>query len=289
MNIREVFNKTVVTSLIFALSSGIVAFAQVSTVPTQNSQVLQQEIYEVLTSPEPIITHIEADYVNPEDEMAVMIELSGGNSLALEIDLSTVTWVDGSVIQINTNAVNYGALNSDGDVYAVGATGVPALLTAAEENTYYFCTRDDGQGGVIVKTMMAVNVDGQPANVLVDMRMDALESPDQIQLSGEIQWSEKRVWVISWFSDDCKKNKQGCIPGPCNVTLSALIDVASELGLSIPGNKTIQTLTDLLADAGVAVGGDCRPVWFLDIIYVGCQCVLYTFGTTADQTTAEPL
>lgn len=260
------------------LSFCSLGLAQDATVEPYPDGSVQDAIASMLATDEPIITDIKTEWISDEGDLTLMVEVMPGTFVGMEVDLNTVPWQDGSVIQLSTKAMAFAALAPGGETVQVQQDEVPYLMTRNDEETLYFCQREDGKGGSIVKAVMPITVDGTSGLAVVDLRMDAMQQVGQQVLSDEVQWSDKRVWCISWFSDDCKKDKSGkCIPGPCGVTLAALIDLAEELGLPLPGNKTIRTLTRLLAEHGVKASGDCRPVWFLDIIYVGCQCVLVTF------------
>ncbi len=250
----------------------------VETYPTEHQLAIAEAIADMLATDAPIVTDIKTEWISDEGDLTLMVEVLPDTFVALEVDLNTVPWKDGSVIQLSTKALAYAAVAAGGSVVQVAEDEVPTLMTRSDEETRYFCQREDGKGGTIVKAAMPITVDGAAGLAVVDLRMDAMQQADQQVLSDEIKWSDKHVWCISWFSDDCKKDKRGeCVPGPCSVTLAALIDLANEAGIPLPGNKTIQTLTRLLAQHGIKAGGDCRPVWFLDLIFVGCQCVLYTF------------
>jgi hypothetical protein len=238
-----------------------------------------------LMNPNPTIVTIEPDWIGPEGFLNLMFQLTSGMHIALQVDMLDFGISTGAEVEIHTSTGTYVVLNADQEVEQIPIETVSNYMTSGKENTRYWCLRDDGDesSGPIVKAIMTVKANGSTLdNVLVQLRRDPLEQDGQDVISGPTpifnapcDEEEEWVWVISWFSDDCKRDD---CSGICGVTLSSLIDLFVELGIPLPVPPSIAKLiSKLINKYGISVGGDCAPVRFLFIFNIGCQCILHRF------------
>ena len=301
-----------------SFASVATATATVPATPVTPVLTASSEINALMTRTKGLSATFSFSEVDQENWINLMVTLpSSGYQLTFQVDTTDMALSNSNLITLKLDGGAYVYIDSTQTLRAVGPNSVSALMTANEEASRYFCLRSDGDAssGVLVKGMATVIINGTShRNVLFRLRRDGLEQAGQYAMSdgttGQTQslmmqnfnaitatttptkvdvtegpiiiddgeTKEEWVWVISWFSDDCKRaaNKD-CSPNDCSLTLGAALDIAREFGVSIPGGSTLGAVIDLLVGEGIAAHGECNKVYFLGIVSVGCQCVFFTF------------
>ena len=229
---------------------------------------------------------IDASMLRPYDQvMTVLVGTDTGFPLTMEIDLSAFRIGEGEVeLEFHPFTMeNILVRTGINEMKQINLDEVAHYMTTAEENTRYFCQREDGNGGSIIKATMMVSVNDYLVSVPVELRRDANQQPELQVLAAKKGGSD---WGISWFSSDCKKVNGKCPRKKCKVTLKSLLDLAAKYNIPVPpGVSTIDQLIALLNGEGIYAGGSCRDSYFLGLVYVGCQCWLWTIFTTGAQST----
>ena len=231
---------------------------------------------------------IDASMLRPYDQvMTVLVGTDTGFPLTMEIDLSNFRigneevelayypfTLENILVRSGVNELNQISLDEVAD-----------YMTASEAETHYFCQREDGNGGSIIKATMMVSINDYLVSVPVELRRDANQQENLEVLSSKKGGSD---WGISWFSSDCKKVKGKCPRKKCKVTLKSVIAAAAQFNIDIPDDlTTLEEILNFLLGEGLSVGGDCRKTKFLGLISVGCQCWLFTLFSTGSATPVD--
>jgi hypothetical protein len=166
-----------------------------------------------LMNPNPTIVTIEPNMICPEGFLNLMVQLTSGMHIALQVDMMEFDISTGTEVEIHTSTGNYFAINNDWEVVEVPIASVSDYMTAGIENTRYWCSRADGDAtsGPIVKAIMTVKANGSTLdNVLVQLRRDPLEQEGQEIISvptpisnapcdRKVVW----IWMVSEVTDTC--------------------------------------------------------------------------------------
>lgn len=222
--------------------------------------------------------------------------------VAIDLDLSAVGAGDYTLELSSMYPI--AAVTLEGIAREIDAAELAAMLAVPDDLQNVFCRRDDGTGGAVAWAEVdLVGADSSTSSVQVMISNDGMAHADQYQIAscagpgvseptptslfGESSWLEssatddEMVWCISWFSSMCFDKGRGmrrCDGEACDVTMAALLDLASAAGLQIPSwmglNEAVEWLSRKL---GLSIGGYCAKVYLLGLISVGCQCVLHTF------------
>lgn len=243
---------------------------------------------------------VPASALDADGTAVVYFPVDGLRGVTLELDLSAVgpgTYT----LQLPSMSPIITA-NLDGTGLEVTRRELATRLAAPGEEQSVFCRNNDGLGGSVgMANVPAVSSTGATVMLSVEIGNDGLMHPGQEviascglgavstppvilnALNGDVSSAHvaqaantEKVWCISWPSKDCKK--RNCNSQSCAVTLASVIELASDLGVTIPGGKTAaQAVAWLSEELGISVGGYCGQVSFLGLISVGCQCVMHTF------------
>lgn len=224
----------------------------------------------------------------------VHFPMAEGRGISLELDLRTMG--------PGTYTLNLAAMSNivvptlDGSGRKIGSAELAQALAVTDFLQNVFCRRTDGLGGAVAfAEIPATTATGESFTIAAMISNDGLAHADQEvlaecrsetvsdtgtgDLAGETQGD--RVWCISWFSSMCFDNGPGmrrCDFEACDVTMAALLDLASAAGVTIPPALNVPAAVDWLSrKLGLSVGGYCSKVYLLGIVSVGCQCVLHTF------------
>lgn len=203
----------------------------------------------------PTSVTIDSNMVSPDAFLAIMVEVSSGMQLALEVDMLSISFTDGAQVELEHDSAVYAVLSQTENAAAeqISLEEVSDYLTADEGTFLYWCRRTDGDptSGPIVKALMTVNVDGVSYdNVVVHLRRDPFEQAGQVTLSGAFPvgtGSAARIgWVISWFLNQCLRNSYwDCPEIPCTLFLGGI---------------------------GACAKTYFWPPWWQEPLYVGCTC-----------------
>ncbi len=253
---------------------------------------------------EAVVLEVSPEMLRPHDGvLTTMWETRSGFPLVVELELGEFDLRDEATrLEIYPDTLDNLFVRKGNEASPISKRALVEVMTRSERQTSYFCQRSDGNGGIIARGSIGVALDDAFIEIPVALRRDAFQeqgmqmltvSSSKVGGSSSIQKKPKKVWVISWFSDDCKRGKKGgCANKECTVPLSELLKLAANAGLSIPEGAIASEVIDALDDAGVGFEGRCGKVEFiipvLEFFKANCQCILHTFGD-ADSTSVQAL
>ncbi|MDP6944658.1 MAG: hypothetical protein QF464_10955, partial [Myxococcota bacterium] len=258
----------------------------------------KRALAEVLQRRDSVTLSVSTDDLRPSDAMLTTLwETASGFPLVLELSLEGFDLrAESVVVEIFPDTLdNLFVREGVQGARSIDRSDLLDVLTRAEDETNYFCHRQDGHGGAIARGSIGVAIDGALVEVPVSLRRDAFQQAEMQLRSGD--WvpattarktstaqnaagqkqattpkaakkkkskKSRKVWVISWFSDECEEDDKGkCPQTACDVPLTTLRKIALSAGLDGAGAWLADKIIDELLDIDIVVGGTCGEVEFI--------------------------